>query len=89
MNIEMITGIGASIFSAASLVPQLIKVIREKDAENISLGMLVVLFIGLGLWIYYGTLKNDMIIMVSNTFSFIINLILGILAVKYKKNKST
>ena len=86
MNVETIIGVAASTFSAASLVPQLVKVIKEKEAENISMGMLVVLFIGLGLWLYYGIIKKDIIIIASNAFSLAINFILAVFTMKYKKN---
>ena len=81
---ETIIGIAASACTAASLIPQLTKVLKEKKAENISILMLLVLFVGLGLWIYYGILKKDLII--SNSFSFIINVLLVIFALKYKIN---
>jgi len=85
-TIELV-GIGASVLTAVSLMPQLIKLLKEKKAENVSLGMLAILFAGLGLWTGYGFLKNDWIIIVSNTFSFAINLVLAFFALKYKKNK--
>jgi len=85
MNIETVTGICASAFTAVSLIPQLIKVLKEKKAGDVSLWMLLVLFVGLGLWVYYGILKADMIIIASNVFSFIINALLAFFAIKYKK----
>jgi MtN3 and saliva related transmembrane protein len=69
MNFITIIGILASVCTAISLVPQLVKLLKEKKAENISLLMLAVLFAGVGLWIYYGILKKDFIIIVSNSFS--------------------
>ncbi len=85
MNTETIIGVAASACTAASLIPQLTKVLKEKKAENVSLWMLLVLFVGLGLWVYYGILKADWIIIISNAFSFIINILLAIFAMKYKK----
>ncbi len=86
MNNETIIGVAASACTAASLIPQLTKVLKEKKAENVSLVMLVVLFIGLGLWVYYGLLKKDLIIILSNSFSFIINVLLAIFAIRYKQS---
>ena len=68
-----------------SMVPQLTKLIKEKEAENISMNMLLVLFLGVGCWIVYGVLKKDWIIIISNTFSLVINVLLTVLAIKYKK----
>jgi len=84
MNIETLIGIAASTCTAVSLIPQLAKVLKEKKAGNVSLWMLLVLFAGLGLWVYYGILKGDMIIIVSNSFSLIINVLLAVFAIKYK-----
>ena len=80
-----IVGIGASILTAASLVPQLLKIIREKKAEDISMVMLSILLCGLGLWIYYGIMKNDLIIVISNAFALVINLSTVALTLLYKK----
>ncbi|MBC7888274.1 MAG: hypothetical protein H7Z13_10305 [Ferruginibacter sp.] len=85
MTLISIIGISASVFTAMSLIPQLVKLIKEKKAENISLGMLAILFAGLGLWTYYGLLREDLIIILANSFSFIINIILAGFAIMYKK----
>jgi MtN3 and saliva related transmembrane protein len=84
---QMITVIGliASIATGTSLLPQLIKIIKERKAGTVSPGMLALLFIGLGAWVYYGTLKQDWIIIVSNAFSLLVNLIIAVLSIKYKK----
>jgi MtN3 and saliva related transmembrane protein len=80
-----IIGILASIGTGTSLLPQLIKIIKEKKADDISLVMLVVLFTGLGLWVYYGILKKDWIIIISNAFSLVVNICIVLLTLRYKK----
>jgi MtN3 and saliva related transmembrane protein len=80
-------GIAAGIFTAASLLPQLIKIIREKKAETISFGMLLILLAGLGLWISYGILTNDMPLIITNSLSLVINVLIIIFSVKYKTQK--
>ena len=86
MKVSVVTIIGtvASVGTALSMLPQLTKLIKEKKAENISLYMLFVLFLGVSCWIVYGLLKNDWIIIISNSFSFVINLALTVLTLKYK-----
>jgi MtN3 and saliva related transmembrane protein len=78
-------GVGAGIFTAASLVPQLIKILKEKKAEAISVGMLLILLLGIGGWILYGVVKKDVPILVTNSFSFIINVLIIIFSKKYKR----
>ncbi|MEO5572721.1 MAG: SemiSWEET transporter [Bacteroidia bacterium] len=85
MNNITIIGVLASIGTGISLVPQLFKIIKEKKAEGISVAMLAVLLVGNGLWIYYGVLKSDLIIIISNSFSFLVNLIISVLKFRYKE----
>lgn len=85
METTQLIGIGASIGTGISLLPQLIKIIREKKAENVSLPMLGVLFAGLVLWVIYGIMKEDWIIIISNAVSMILNACTAILSIQYKK----
>lgn len=78
-------GIIAGILTSASQLPQLFKIIREKKAEAISYGMLIVLLLGLGSWIWYGILREDLPIIITNSFSLFINFLLIIFTMKYKK----
>jgi MtN3 and saliva related transmembrane protein len=87
MNHDQIIGIIAGVFTSASLLPQLIKTIKEKDATSISAVMLLVLITGISLWIYYGFLKNDIPIIVTNIFSDMVNVTLLFFSIKYKKAK--
>jgi MtN3 and saliva related transmembrane protein len=82
-----IIGLTASVFTGISLLPQLFKLIKEKEANDISLGMLSVLLIGLGFWVWYGCLKKDWIIIISNSFSILVNLVTIVLSLLYKKGK--
>jgi MtN3 and saliva related transmembrane protein len=85
MQATLVTGIAASVLTGVSMLPQLIKVIREKKADDISYVMLIVLLAGLALWSIYGGLKKDWIIVISNSFSFSVNLSLLMLSIHYKK----
>ncbi|MCW3090942.1 MAG: hypothetical protein JWP81_2011 [Ferruginibacter sp.] len=87
MTLVSIIGLAASVCTAVSMIPQLVKILKEKKAENVSLGMLAVLISGLGLWIYYGFLRKDLIIISANAFSLIINCLLAYFSARYKTNK--
>ena len=77
-------GIVAGIFTAVSLLPQLVKLIKSKKAEDISFFFLVILFCGLGLWVWYGFLREDIPIIATNSFSFLVNGIIIVLGIRYK-----
>jgi MtN3 and saliva related transmembrane protein len=83
-SLSTIVGITDSTFSTLSLLPQLIKIVREKKAENISVWMLFILLAGLSCWIWYGYLVNDPIIMIANSISVCINMLIIFFSFKYR-----
>lgn len=85
MNWTQIIGLTAGVCTAISLVPQVVKTIKEKEAEDVSLLMLLVLGAGLALWIVYGIKRNDLPIIATNSFSLLVNITMVILRIKYKK----
>ena len=85
-HIEVV-GIAAGVCTAMSMIPQIVKVIKEKKTEDISLFYLLVLLFGLGLWTYYGILKDDLPIIATNIFSMVLNLTMITLNMVYTKSK--
>ena len=84
MNYTNLIGIFAGIFTSVSLLPQLLKIIKEKKVEELSIAMFLSLLIGLILWTYYGVLQKDMPIIITNGFSVFLNVIILILRFKYR-----
>jgi MtN3 and saliva related transmembrane protein len=85
MDWTQIIGLTAGICTATSMIPQVVKTIKEKKAEDVSLVMLLVLMTGVSLWIVYGIKKNDFPIIATNCFSLLVNITMIILRLKYKK----
>jgi MtN3 and saliva related transmembrane protein len=82
--ISQYVGIIAGVLTGISMLPQLVKIIKEKKAESVSLLMLIVLLAGLAGWVWYGILKNDYPIIITNSFSFLTNLSIIILTLIYR-----
>jgi MtN3 and saliva related transmembrane protein len=80
-------GIGAGTCTAIALLPQLIKLIKEKKAESISVFYLVILFTGLCLWIWYGFMRHDVPVILTNIVSLIINIMVMIFSIRYKQKQ--
>ena len=79
-------GIAAGICTAVSLLPQIVKIVKEKKSEDISLTYLIVLLSGLSLWIVYGILRKDLPVIVTNAFSVVICFVTMFLGFKYKRS---
>lgn len=69
------------------MIPQLLKILKEKKAEDISITMLIVLLSGLCLWIAYGIMRDDLPIIATNSFSVLINITIVVLRIKYSGTK--
>ncbi|WP_294220407.1 SemiSWEET transporter [uncultured Chryseobacterium sp.] len=85
---ENLLGIIAGVLTSVAMLPQLIKVIRQKNADDLSWGMLMVLISGLSLWVWYGFLKDELPIIISNAFAVIVNVTLLVCCMIYKKRSS-
>ena len=68
-------------------MPQVIKMLKEKKAEQISFLMLAILLVGVGLWVVYGIMRKDIPVIATNTFSFLMNLIMLFLRIRYAEKK--
>jgi len=84
MQTATIIGLSASVCTGTSMLPQLIKIIKEKKADDISFIMLGILAAGLALWVAYGFMHKDHIIIASNGFSFLIAVLIILFSIKYK-----
>lgn len=84
MDETKIIGLVAGILTASSLLPQVVKTYKEKKAQEVSLVMLFILMAGVGLWIVYGVRRDDFPIVVTNSFSLLINFIMVGLRLKYR-----
>jgi MtN3 and saliva related transmembrane protein len=85
MDITEISGILASIFTGIALLPQLIDIIKNRKPATTPALTLISLFIGLCFWVAYGIFKNDWIIIISNGFSLLVNILIGLLSFYYPR----
>ncbi len=73
-------------FSLWSTVPQIRKSLKSKKTDDVSKWLIISLIGGLSLWIFYGILKGDIIIVVANAIGVSLNLFL--LSLKWRYTKS-
>jgi len=85
---ENLLGIIAGALTSVAMLPQLIKVIKQKNADDLSWGMLMVLISGLSLWVWYGFIKDELPIILSNAFAVLVNITLLTCCIIYKKKSS-
>ncbi len=74
MNSTVITVIGfcAAALTTFSFVPQFLKIISTKKTDGISLLMILQISLGLFLWVIYGLLRKDIVLIIANGVGFVI-----------------
>ena len=70
LNIEFF-GYIAAILTTAAFLPQLIKTLKTKKAEDVSLVTLIMFICGVGSWIIYGYKISSLPILIANIITLI------------------
>ena len=75
-------GFAAAACTTVAYAPQVIKVWKTRSARDISLGMFLIMVLGLALWLVYGLLSGDGPLIASNAVTML--LAGGILVMKLR-----
>ena len=84
MNID-IFGYFAAILTTAAFLPQLVKTLKTKKADDVSLATLIMFIIGVLSWIIYGYKILSIPILVANLITLILNLLILISKIYFSK----
>ena len=83
-NIEFF-GYFAAILTTLAFLPQLIKTLKTKKAEDVSLITLIMFLTGVLSWIIYGYKISSTPILLANVITFILNLFILIFKLSFAK----
>lgn len=76
-------GVAAALCSMSSFVPQILKIMRERDASSVSMRMYVVTVTGFVLWIVYGWSIGSWPVAVSNAVNLLLSAAILVLKLRY------
>jgi len=82
---ENLLGLIAGALTSIAALPQLLKVLKTKNTEDLSALTLIILISGLSLWVWYGLIQDELPIILSNAFAVVLNLILLFCKLTFKK----
>ena len=84
LNIEFF-GYFAAILTTVAFLPQLIKTLKTKKADDVSLITLIMFICGLGSWIIYGHAISSLPILIANIITLILNIFILISKIYYAR----
>ena len=79
-------GYFAATLTTAAFLPQLIKTLKTKKAEDVSSITLIMFICGVGSWVIYGYKISSSPILIANIITFILNSFILISKVYFSKN---
>ncbi len=80
-------GFTAAICSTFALLPQVIRVWKTRETDQLSGGAFMLMFVGALLWFTYGVLREDMVIISANSITLLF--IAYIIVIKAKNTYSS
>jgi len=76
-------GVVAGLCSMTSFVPQIMKILRERDASGVSLRMYAVTILGFACWAAYGALSASWPVTASNAICLVLVIVIFALRLKF------
>jgi MtN3 and saliva related transmembrane protein len=76
-------GVVAGLCSMASFIPQIIKIVKERDASSVSLRMYAVTTIGFICWTAYGALSGSWPVILANAVCLCLVITILILRLRF------
>lgn len=72
MSSTDLIGFLAAFCTTIAFMPQALKVLKTRDTQSLSLSMYLIFTIGVGLWLAYGWIKQDMAMIIANIITLIL-----------------
>lgn len=79
-----ILGYAAGAITSLTFLPQVIKTWKEKSAKDVSLLMFIIAAVNEVMWIAYGVLLNNWVIILTNSIVLAMSLTMIYLKLRYK-----
>lgn len=84
MNFITLIGTLAGACTTISFLPQVMKTVKTKHTKDLSLGMFILVVVGMALWLFYGILLSDLPIIIANSMTFVLAFIILVYKIIYK-----
>ena len=84
-----IIGTIAGILVLSSFIPQLMKAYKTKKMLDVSAHLMILIASGMFLWVIYGFIRSDPVIIGTNATGFALNVCLLIMKIRYDKMQSS
>ena len=78
-----VLGLVAAALTTAANIPQVVKAWRTGETDDLSLRMTLTLAGGLAMWVIYGVMKSDPVIVIANAIALLLAITLSVLKLRF------
>lgn len=82
MEMREFIGFLAGALATLAFLPQAVKIFKDRQTRDISLGMYVLFCSGVALWLIYGLLTHSVPLMISNSITLLLAGMVLVLKIK-------
>lgn len=72
----------AAFCTTVAFIPQVLRILKTKDTQAISLGMYTIFTFGIAMWLVYGVLLNNWPMIAANLITLILALVILLYKIK-------
>ncbi len=83
MELVDFVGYIAATLTTAAFLPQVLKVWKSKSTKDLALPTLLSFILGVGMWLVYGLLDKSTPVIIANTITLVLNLVILHFKLKY------
>jgi MtN3 and saliva related transmembrane protein len=87
MEVESIVGYAAAVLTTVSFVPQAWATVRTRNVSGISLAMYSLFTLGVGTWLLYGALRQDLPVIVANAVTLALAATVLVMKLRYRDQR--
>jgi len=82
----LVVGFGAAIGTTAAWLPQVGRTWKSRSARDFSWGYLGLFMMGVFLWTMYGVLRGDLVVVVANSITLLLVILVGFIKAREKRD---
>jgi MtN3 and saliva related transmembrane protein len=83
MDLVDFLGFMAAFLTTTAFLPQVLQIWKSKSTKDLSLQTLLSFIAGITMWLFYGILLHSSPIIIANTITLILNLVILFFKLKY------
>ncbi|MGC8484877.1 MAG: SemiSWEET transporter [Candidatus Baltobacteraceae bacterium] len=81
-------GLSAGTLTTLSFMPQMLRIVKRRSADDLSYGALAFFILGISLWVWYGIALHSLPILLTNAVTLALNFSILVLKIAHDRRRA-